>query len=289
MKTIRIFNDITEDTLKSLTTELDNEPDGAELTLQVCSAGGFVFCAYGIIDYFERRKFHVTAEVFGFAASAAALITVACERVRMAEFSALMFHSAYSDCIYDSDKADPGIACANDIQLSIIRRRCPDFDASELEKDQWYRPQESVARGFCDEVINNARDIQALCDAYLAKFSMEVTMDEQKKQPCAEAVEETTKQDEVKAENDVIVSSDELIEKIVERLDAIERRIAVLEGEGKKADDIAEDKQSPDDVIMAKRRELYAKLTAPAPVPVAVKAEAKRPKASKIDLSAFLN
>ena len=289
MKTIRIFSDITEDTLKSLTTELDSEPDGAELTLQICSAGGFVFCAYGIIDYFERRNFHVTAEVFGFAASAAALITVACERVRMAEFSALMFHGAYSDCIYNSDKADPGIVCANDIQLSIIRRRCPDFDASELEQDQWYRPQESVARGFCDEVINNARDIQALCDAYLATFSMEDNMDEQKKQPCAEAVEETTKQDEVKAENDVIVSSDELIEKIVERLDAIERRIAVLEGEGKKDDDIAEDKQSPDDVIMAKRRALYAKLTAPAPVPVVVKAEAKRPAASKIDLSAFLN
>lgn len=288
MKTIRIFNDITENTLKSLTTELDSEPDGAELTLQVCSAGGFVFCAYGIIDYFKRRKFRITAEVFGFAASAAALITVACDRVRMAEFSALMFHGAYSDGIYDFDKADPGIACANDIQLSIIRRRCPDFDASELEQDQWYRPQESVARGFCDEIINNARDIQALCDAYLAKFSMEDNMDEQKKQPCAEAVEETTKQEEVKAEDNV-VSSDDLIEKIVERLDAIERRIAVLEGEGKKADDIAEDKQSPDDVIMAKRRTLYAKLTAPAPVPVAAKAEAKRPAASKIDLSAFLN
>ena len=287
MKTIRIFNDITEDTLKSLTTELDSEPDGAELTLQVCSAGGFVFCAYGIIDYFERRKFHITAEVFGFAASAAALITVACERVRMAEFSALMFHGAYSDCIYESDKADPGIACANDIQLAIIRRRCPDFDASELERDQWYRPQESVARGFCDEIINNARDIQALCDAYLAKFSTEVTMDEQKKQPCAEAAEET-KQEEVKAEGNA-VSSDDLIEKIVERLDAIERRIAVLEGEGKKADDIAEDKQSPDYVIMARRRALYAKLTAPAPVPVAVKAEAKRPAASKIDLSGFIN
>lgn len=285
MKTIRIFNDITEDTLKSLTTELDGEPDGAEIMLQVCSAGGFVFCAYGIIDYFKLRNFRVTAEVFGFAASAAALITVACERVRMAEFSALMLHGAYSD---NNDSADPGITCANDIQLEIIRRRCPDFDASELERDQWYRPQESVARGFCDEIINNARDIKALCDAYLAKFSMEDNMDEQKKQPCAEAVEETTKQEEVKAEDNV-VSSDDLIEKIVERLDAIERRIAVLEGEGKKADDIAEDKQSPDDVIMAKRRALYAKLTAPAPVPVAVKAEAKRPKASKIDLSAFLN
>lgn len=286
MKTIRIFNDITEDTLKSLTTELDGEPDGAEITLQVCSAGGFVFCAYGIIDYFERRKFRITAEVFGFAASAAALITVACERVRMAEFSALMLHGAYSD---NHDNADPGIACANDIQLAIIRRRCPDFDASELERDQWYRPQESVARGFCDEIINNARDIQALCDAYLAKFSTEATiMEDQKKTPCAEA-EEATKQEEVKAENDAIVSSDELIEKIVERLDAIERRIAVLEGEGKKADDIAEGDKSTDDVIMAKRRELYAKLTAPAPVPVALKAEAKRPAASKIDLSAFLN
>ena len=284
MKTIRIFSDITEDTLKSLTTELDGEPDGAELTLQVCSAGGFVFCAYGIIDYFERRKFHVTAEVFGFAASAAALITVSCERVRMAEFSALMLHGAYSD---GYDKADPGIACANDIQLDIIRRRCPDFEASELERDRWYRPQESVARGFCDEIINNARDIQALCDAYLAKFSTEVTMEDQKKTPCAEA-EETTKQEEVKAEDNV-VSSDDLIEKIVERLDAIEHRIAVLEGEGKKADDIAEGDKSADYVIMAKRRALYAKLTAPAPVPVAAKVEAKRPVSSKIDLSAFLN
>lgn len=286
MKTIRIFNDITENTLKALTAGLDGEPDGAEITLQVSSAGGFVFYAYGILDYIAKRAFHVTAEVFGYAASAAALIVMACERVKMCEFSSLMFHGAYND---RNDNADPGIARANAVQLEIIRKRCPDFDATELEQDRWYSPQESVKRGFCDEIINSARDIQALCNAYLAKFPTEEPMEE-KKLPCAEAAEEKVEQEEVKAEDNA-VSSDDLIEKIVERLDAIEHRIAVLEGEGKKADDIAEDDKPADgeDVIMAKRRALYAKLIAPAPVPVAVKAEAKRPAKSKLDLSAFLN
>ena len=92
--------------------------------------------------------------------------------------------------------------------------------------------------------------------------------------------------DEVKAD----VSSDDLIEKLIERLDAIEHRLAVLEGEGKKADDELDDKVEEDGAIMNRRKELYAKLTQSAVSAVPAKAAVKSaPKASKLNLKSFLN
>ena len=115
-------------------------------------------------------------------------------------------------------------------------------------------------------------------------------MNEEKKEDATieeKPVNECSDKD-VKAED---VSPDDLIEKLVERLDEIEHRLAVLEGEGKRADDeLGDDNKEDDGAIMNRRKELYAKLTQSAVSAVPAKANAKpAPKASKLNLKSFLN
>jgi ATP-dependent protease ClpP protease subunit len=282
MHTIRLFTDIDETTLEKLADALADVEDGSDLTIQICSGGGYIYYALGIIDYLRSRKFHTTAEVLGMAASAAALITLACDRIRMAEYASLMLHSAYALGIGTDD---PGIQRANDLQLEIIHKRNPGYDLKQLDRDNWLSAKTAKELGLCDEIITSARDIEALCTYYLARISnnKESTMEDNEKKVCAESAEEVKEADEVKAEDGI--NNDDMLERVVERLEAIEHRLAVLEGEGKKADDIEEAKEA-EEGVMARRKALYARLTAPTICPVKA---ASRPAKSKIDLSGFLN
>lgn len=280
MHTIRLFSDIDETTLEKLVDALAEVEDGSDLTIQICSGGGYIYYALGIIDYLRARKFYTTAEVLGMAASAAALITLACDHIRMAEYASLMLHSAYA---YGADPEDAGIKRANDLQLEIIHKRNPSYDLKQLERDNWISAKTAKELGLCDEIITSARDIEALCTYYLARISnSEELMEEKDKNVCAESAEEMKEAEEVKSD---LIEQDDVNEAILRRLEEIERRLAVLEGEGKKADDVAEEKV--EEGVMARRKALYAKLTAPAASCHTVKA-ASKPAKSKIDLSGFL-
>lgn len=293
MLTLRIFSDITDETLADVVRQLAAAKDGEDITLQICSAGGFVFCAYGIIDYLRSRRFRMTAEVLGMAASAAALIAIACDRVRMCEYASLMLHSAYIHYVNEADSDDEGIKRANALQLEIIRKRCPDFSADLLKQDQWLSARRAVELGLADEIISGANAVSAICNGYLAlvksTFSAQeeiMNENEEKKDAVVEAVNECGDKD-VKAED---VTPDDLIEKLVERLDEIEHRLAVLEGEGKKADDeLVEDADDKDDAVMNRRKALYAKLTQAAVSAIPVTKASAKPRASKINLKGFLD
>lgn len=277
MHTIRLFNDITEQTLTQLTKELDRFETGSDLTIQVCSCGGYVFCAFGIIDYLKARQFKTTAEVLGMAASAAALIVLSCDKVRMAEYGSLMIHSAYNE----DGSVDEGITRANELQLKIINRRCSEITAETLSKDMWIDAKRAKEMGLADEFITNADSIVAICNQYLASIKKGVKAMDEEKKTCNEIDEK-----EVKAEEgDAVPSMEDLVSKMLDRLEEIEHRLAVLEGEGKKADDEAVEEVG-DQAVYAKRKALYKRLTSATSESVTPKkATLKR---SKIDISSFV-
>lgn len=285
MYTVKIYDDIDERTLNRLDNELDGCEDGSEVRIKICCAGGYVFYAFGIIDYLRSRNFKTIAEVLGFATSAAALIAVSCDYVKIGPFGSLMFHSAYNAVIGTDD---PGIQRANDVQLEIINKRNPGFSKNDLDHDSWYDPEQAIKSGFADEIINSAQYIAASCKSYIAHISKGVVvMDKDEKKVCAEDLQEEKQAEEIKAEDEI--TQDDVNEAILKRLEEIEHRLAVLEGEGKKADD---ELAPSDDPVMARRKALYTKMVnrvaAPqASIPVQPKASA--PKASKIDLKSFLD
>lgn len=296
---IPLFEDITEHTLDYIYDWVRNIDDGSDVTLQICSAGGFVFYAYGIIDLFKARKFNVTAEIFGMAASAAAIIALACERVKMAPFGSIMLHGAYAtDQEGNVVEPDDGVRRANDLQIEIIKRRCPSFDVESLKEDRWYSANQALGLGFADEIIQDVQNISAFGKKYCAYLSKngEKNMENDEKKPCEAAV---------KAEDAGMdaPSTDDVLEKTVEKvsehdsklmdhdriLEEILHRLGVLEGEGKKEDDIAE--QEGENAVLARRKSLYAKISkiASPKCAAAGKAEKKIERRSKIDLNKFLD
>ena len=168
---IRIFDEITEKTLDSVTNTCENLNEGDEVELLISSYGGEILYAISIIDILERFK--TTAKVIGFACSSAAVIAISCDRVVMSPNSCMLLHSVMNPF---GDRRDPAIDKLNGIVLSIIQKRCATFEKSMLNDERWYYAGECLELGLADEVateINKEESIEyhATINRFVAKLS----------------------------------------------------------------------------------------------------------------------
>lgn len=304
-----LINDIDENEARSMFAWINGLPEKSNATIEILSHGGLCFAGTGIAQKIieaQSRGITFTAKVYGIVASAASDIALACNRIAMAMGAQLMIHSAWNEFL---DPNDPGIIRANESQLSLIHRKLPDYTAEDLKQDRWLNADEAFKLGVCDAIIKQD-DVNATLKKVAAKYNinggidMAITKKAQAEveatkaeTPCMEN-EEEKKSQETKALDDDIMTID-VLEKMSQRLEEIEKRLAVLEGEGKKADDEgASDGAENGDQIAARLNQLYAKLTEK-PVVASVSgnnasaSKASKMKASferskKIDLKSFV-
>ena len=231
---ISIFDEINSNTLKSVIDATSNLPDGAEVELVISSYGGEILPTFAIIDALKR--FHTHAIALGFSCSAAAILAISCDEVSMSETSSLMLHSAWADT---ADNIDPGILRCNELQLDIIHRRCPEFDASLLKQDTWLSADDCIKLHLADYISNNySIDYAACCKKYAAKLSAiksvfkgENAMDENVREVIEEVKEEEEKAPEAEEDAPAEENHDliEVIEKLSEEMNALKARIVALE------------------------------------------------------------
>ena len=264
-----LINDIDESEARLLFSWIDSLADKAKATIEILSHGGLCFVGTGVAQKIieaQTRGIEFTAKVYGIVASAASDIALACTHIHMAMGAQLMIHSAWNEFL---DPDDPGIIRANESQLSLIHRKLPDYTAEDLKQDRWLNAEEAVKLGVADGYIK-LDDVMATLHKVAAKYNSfggKTTMKEEKttqvkaevEAPKAEApcMDEEKKDDDVKAADDA--SAIDVMEQVVQRLEAIEHRLDVLEGEGKKADDEGEAESG--DQIAARLNRLYARLT----------------------------
>ena len=290
---IEIFDDIGPNTFKQVKHLTDDLLDGATVKLLISSYGGEILPTISIIETLKR--FHTQADIIGFACSSAAILAISCEKCSMSENSSLLLHSAWND---ETDAEDPGIKRCNDLQLSIIKKRCPDFDSKLLAKDTWLSADDCLLMHLVDNIyINDANnyaiDYAALCKKYAAKLSNTFTnkeiiqMEEEKINEVVEEVKEEVAEPEepMPEDHDLI----EVIEKLSEELNALKARVMALEEV--KEEEVKEEKIeaacSEDDMEKERINNIYKNIVAPQ-AKVAIGA----PKASakvvhKVDYKAF--
>lgn len=303
-----LINDIDEAEARAMFAWINGLPENANATIEILSHGGLCFAGTGIAQKIieaQARGIVFTAKVYGIVASAASDIALACTYIHMAEGSQIMIHSAWNEFL---DPDDPGIQRANESQLSLIHRKLPDYTAEDLKQDRWLNAEEAVKLGVCDALIKQ-NDVMATFRKVAARYDSLGGLNMKKTEKLnaeveavkAEAPCEEEKKDEnreTKALDDDVMTVS-VLEQIVQRLDEIEKRLAVLEGEGKKADDEgASDGAENGDQIAARLNQLYAKLTEK-PVVASVsgnnasaskktKMEASFERSKKIDLKSFV-
>lgn len=304
-----LINDIDENEARSMFAWINGLPEKSNATIEILSHGGLCFAGTGIAQKIieaQSRGITFTAKVYGIVASAASDIALACTYIHMAEGSQIMIHSAWNEFL---DPNDPGIIRANESQLALIHRKLPDYTAEDLKQDRWLNADEAFKLGVCDAIIKQD-DVNATLKKVAAKYNinggidMAITKKAQAEveatkaeAPCMEN-EEEKKNEETKALDDDIMTID-VLEKMSQRLEEIEKRLAVLEGEGKKADDEAEDAGENGDQIAARLNSLYARLSGgkadekpvvatTGKVSKKAKIEASFERSKKIDLKSFM-
>ena len=301
-----LINDIDETEARLMFAWINGLPDKSNATIEILSHGGLCFAGTGIAQKIieaQSRGIVFTAKVYGIVASAASDIALACNRIAMAMGAQLMIHSAWNEFL---DAEDIGIQRANEAQLALIHRKLPNYTVEDLKQDRWLNAEEAVKLGVCDEYINT-NDVMATFRKVAARYNTLGGLDMKKTEKMNAEVEavkaeapciEEKKDEEMKALDDDIMTID-VLEQLAQRLDEIEKRLGVLEGEGKKADDEGtSDGAENGDQIAARLNQLYAKLTEK-PVVASVsgnnasaskktKMEASFERSKKIDLKSFV-
>ena len=308
LRNLHFFDGIDTAELEAFSRAVAGAESGDVITLDFCNGGGSVFHGIAICDMMNAARAKgakFISNIWGYAASAACLVALSADEVYMSPNAALMYHSAW--CADGGD--DPAIPLANSIQQTILSKRIARISSKDFNgEDHWVTASQALELGIIDNIIGNSTSVEDLQDIRVAaQFiyggrkmaeilkaeaaqEMEEKEEEKKDAPEAESGCDENKE-EPKAEDGDI----DLLEAIVQRLEGIERRLAVLEGEGKKADDEGE----PAPSASARRKALMQKLNAVcAPMPsVAVKPvavaetpdeEAKRFKATYKNFDALM-
>ena len=317
MVSINIFEDITPYTLSKVSSILESVKDGDNLELNIASYGGQILPTISIIDLIKSKNLKTTANIVGFAASAAAILALSCDVVTMSSLGSLMIHSAWSEM---SDSDDPGIKRCNQVQLQIINKRCKAISDKTLKQDNWYNANECLKLGL----IDNIQDNSAIINAFYAKLKSEVLPMDEKVQEVVENIKELVESGDVSPEtaSDVVeelhedvkvetpvaeepaveepVKDDhdllEVIEKLTEEVMNLKARVLALEDVGTKEMVDEEPKaesncgESEDDKIKNRINNIYNSIT----MPQAVVANAPKAKnvVQKVDYKtykAFIN
>ena len=265
MKEFNFISDVDDAIVREFADFIQKVPDNDSVQLLIASHGGLVYLGLAVaqlIAQAQARGITVEANIFGIAASAAGDIALACDKIYMADGAQIMIHSAWGG-------SDEGIERANGEQLALIHKRLPDYTEKDLENDAWFSAERAVEIGLADGLIN-IKEVKANAIKVAASVSKLLMEDREmtnvKSKAAEEEVverkidEEEEKKEEVEAEcGDDEEKADgemDIMEAIVERLGKIEERLAVLEGEGKKADD----EMAPS--ASTRRKALLAKLNA---------------------------
>ena len=310
MTNLHFFDGIDTAELEAFSRAVANASSGDVITLDFCNGGGSVFHGIAMCDMMNTARANgvkFISNIWGYAASAACLVALSADEVYMSENAAIMYHSAW--CPFGGD--NPAISVANAAQQKLLAGRISKISEKDFEgDDHWISADAASELGIIDGFIGSKNGADSenvrLAAQYIfgglkmKKIEKQVSAEVEAvkaEAPCMNN-EEEKKSEETKAMDADDAMTIDVLEQLAQRLEKIEERLAVLEGEGKKADDEgASDGAENGDQIAARLNQLYAKLTEkPVVASVATsgkvskraKMEASFERSKKLDLKSFM-
>lgn len=163
---------------KSFSAQLKNL-DGKELTVWINSYGGDTVAASLIYTQLMNHKGGVNVVIDGIAASAASVIAMAGDNIKMSPTALMMIHNPALGTYGDHNEMQKAIDILAQVKESImnayqIKTGLDRVKISELmEAETWMSANEAKELGFCDEIFtaNNDAVINKLKAANRAVFN----------------------------------------------------------------------------------------------------------------------
>ena len=145
---------------KRLVQDLENL-DVENITLNISSNGGGATAAIAIANALKRHKARVIANIDGIVASAATIITSACDVVRMPKNALFMIHNPWMIAMGEEKDFEKMAETLSKVKNSVIETYIDKtgIDRNKLselmDKESWFSANEAKEYGFVDEITDN--------------------------------------------------------------------------------------------------------------------------------------
>lgn len=131
--------------------------------IRMNSPGGNVFQGMSIVSAILSMNTPVCVHIDGIAASMAAVVAVAADRVCMMDFAKMMIHDPYFSGTNEksmSVKQKKALARLTDMLRQVLIRRGKDEAAMSklMQEETWFSAEEAKAAGLCDEITGSAKN-----------------------------------------------------------------------------------------------------------------------------------
>lgn len=150
-------------TPKSFISELrDIEKTHKSLDLRINSPGGFVHDGFTIYNALKQSSLEINVYIDGLAASAAAFIAMAGNKIYMPKSAELMIHNAWGMVIGDAEdmkKEAAHLESLNSMIMDIFVERTGKDKAaisSMMNSETWMSGEKAVELGFADELLEES-------------------------------------------------------------------------------------------------------------------------------------
>ncbi|HOV79373.1 MAG TPA: Clp protease ClpP [Bacillota bacterium] len=154
-------------TPKQFAEELKNLGSKSNITVRINSVGGDVFAAHAIFTQLKLNQASITVIIDGLAASAATIVAMAGDTVKIPSNAMMMIHNPVVGLLgyYSAEEMEKMAEYLEQVKESIINAYITKtgLDRKALSKmmdeETWMTGQEAVDKGFADEVL--FQDVQA--------------------------------------------------------------------------------------------------------------------------------
>lgn len=135
--------------------------DVPEIVVRINSGGGDVFAANAIFTRLKDHTAKITVKIDGWAASAATIIAMAGDTIKIARNGVFMIHDP-AMTVWDTFRAEDFEKMADELKVikqSIVNTYAmkTGMDADEIaalmSEEKWWTGDEAVTNGFCDELM----------------------------------------------------------------------------------------------------------------------------------------
>lgn len=200
------WNDITD---KQFKEELMNLGDLDTIEIYINSPGGVVYAALAIANTIKSHHAKVIANIEGLAASAATIITCACDKVRMAKNSLFMIHNPWGLSIGEQKDMEKSAEVLSKWKDSILETYAMKSNLDKktlsemMDKETWLNAEEAKSCGFVDEIIGEEVDVKNMSNILIVN-NLAVDISKFKNFPQKEKVETSENKLEEKITEDFL-------------------------------------------------------------------------------------
>lgn len=178
-----------EVTPRQFREDLEALGDIDELRVYINSPGGDVFAGQAILSTLKRHKARKVVYIDGLAASAASVVAMAGDVIRMPRNAMMMIHNVWTIAIGDANELREVADALDRITESVVAayQEKTGLDADEIRRmmdiETWMTAEEAVEKGFADEVEETRAVAASLRNGNLIVNGQEVSLTRFKNPP----------------------------------------------------------------------------------------------------------